>query len=193
MASLVAKKKGKQLYYYVVESARVDGKPRIVHQAYLGTAERVAALVKDRTSPVPLSAASRDFGLPGALWLAAEQTGLFGVLEALWPAPRSAPSPARYLLLAAIHRICQPGPKTEVADWYGRTILHSLWGIPPERFTSQAFWDAFEKILPEHLDPLAPGDDDPLDRAQLRLLDLWKNKQMVSRRLLAYDTTNFYT
>lgn len=171
-ASLVAKKKGKQRYYYVVESARVDGKPRIVHQAYLGTAERVAALVKDRTSPVPVSAASRDLGLPGALWLAAEQTGLLGVLEALWPASRSGPSPARYLLLAAIHRICQPGPKTEVADWYCRTILRSLWGIPPERFTSQAFWDAFEKILPEHLDPLATGDDDPLDRAQLRLLDL---------------------
>ena len=48
-----------------------------------------------------------------------------------------------------------------MADWYGRTILHSLWGIPPERFTSQAFWDALEKILPEHLDPLASGDDDP--------------------------------
>jgi len=193
MASLVAKKKGNQLYYYVVESARVDGKPRIVHQAYLGTADKVAALVKDRTSPVPLSAASRDFGLPGSLWLAAQQTGVFDVLEALWPAPRSGPSPARYLLLAAIHRICQPGPKTEVADWYGKTILPSIWGFPPERFTSQAFWDAFEKILPEHLDPLASGDDDPLDRAQLRLLDLWKDKQMVSRRLLAYDTTNFYT
>jgi transposase len=193
MASLVAKKKGNQLYYYVVESARVDGKPRIVHQAYLGTADKVAALVKDRTSPVPLSAASRDFGLPGALWLAAEQTGLLGVLETLWPAPRSGPSAARYLLLAAIHRICQPGPKTEVADWYDKTILRSTWGIPPDRFTSQAFWDAFEKILPEHLDSLATGDDDPLDRAQLRLLDLWKAKQMVSRRLLAYDTTNFYT
>src|SRR5260370_28452471 len=193
MASLVDKKKGKQLYYYVVESARVDGKPRIVHQAYLGTVEKVDALVKDRPSPVPLSAASRDFGLPGALWLAAEQTGLFGLLEALWPALRSGPSLARYLLLAAIHRICQPGPKTEVADWYGRTILHSLWGIPPERFTSQAFWDAFEKILPEHLDPLATGDDDLLDRAPLRLLDLWKDKQMVSQSLLAYYTSNFYT
>lgn len=192
MASLVAKKKGNQLYYYVVESARVDGKPRIVHQAYLGTAGKVAALVKDRTAPVPISAASRDFGLPGALWLAAQQTGLWGVLESLWPAPRSAPSPARYLLLAAIHRICQPGPKTEAADWYRGTILHSAWGIPPERFTSQAFWDAFEKILPEHVDPLGT-DGDPLDRAQLRLLDLWKEKQMVSRRLLAYDTTNFYT
>jgi len=48
MASLVAKKKGNKLYYYVVESARVDGKPRIVHQAYLGTAEKLAELVRDR-------------------------------------------------------------------------------------------------------------------------------------------------
>jgi len=192
MASLVAKKKGNQLYYYVVESARVDGQPRIVHQAYLGTADKVAALVKDRTAPVPVSAASRDFGLPGALWLAARQTGLFALLESLWPAPRSGPSPAHYLLLAAIHRVCQPGPKTEVADWYRSTILDSAWGFPPERFRSQDFWDAFEQILPERLDP-ASATEDPLDHAQLRLLGLWKEKQLVSRRLLSYDTTNFYT
>src|SRR5579862_5115944 len=191
MASLVAKKKGNQLYYYVVESARVDGQPRIVHQAYLGTAEKVAALVKDRTAPVPVSAASRDFGLPGALWLAAQQTGIFALLQSLWPVPRSAPSPAHYLLLAAIHRICQPGPKTAVADWYRSTILEPAWGFAPERFRSQDFWDAFEQILPEHPDPLSSTD--PLDQAQLRLLGLWKEKQMVSRRLLSYDTTNFYT
>jgi hypothetical protein len=92
-------------------------------------------------------------------------------LEALWPTSRSGPLQARYLLLAAIHRICQPSPKTAVADWYRKTILHSLRGIPPERFTSQAFWEAFEMILPAHLDPLATGEDDPLDRAPLRLLD----------------------
>ena len=192
MASLVAKKKGNQLYYYVVESARVDGQPRIVHQAYLGTAEKVAALVKDRTAPIPLSAASRDFGLPGALWLAAQQNGIWDLLKSLWPAPRSGPSPAHYLLLAAIHRICQPGPKTEVADWYRNTILNSAWSIEPDRFSSQAFWDAFEQILPEHVDP-SSSTEDPLDHAQVRLLGLWKEKQAVSRRLLAYDTTNFYT
>lgn len=190
MASLISKKKGNQLYYYVVESARVEGKPRIVHQTYLGTAEKVAALVKDRTAAVPLSATMRDFGLPGALWLAAQQTGVFSLLESLWPQPRSGPSPAHYILLAAVHRICQPGPKTEVADWYRRTVLHSLWGLAPERFTSQAFWDAFEQILPER--PSSAGED-PLDHAQLRLLGLWKERQMVSRRVLAYDTTNFYT
>lgn len=39
----------------------------------------------------------------------------------------------------------------------------------------------------------APTQDDELDQAQSRLLAVWKQKQLVSRRLLAYDTTNFYT
>jgi transposase len=182
MASLIAKKKANKLYYYVVESARVDGRPRIVHQTYLGTAEKVAALVKDRTAPVPLEATALDVGLPGALWLAAQQTGVFELLQSLWPQPRSGPSPAHFLLLAAIHRICQPGPKTEVAGWYDRTILRSVWDFSPERFSSQEFWDCFDRIQEEQL-----------EQAQIRLLGVWKQKQLVGRRLLAYDTTNFYT
>ena len=192
MPSLVAKKKGNKLYYYVVESARVDGKPRIVHQAYLGTAEKLADMVRDRTAPVPVAASLREFGLPAALWSVAQQSGVWDLLQSLWPAPRSGPSPAHYLLLAAIHRVCQPGPKTEVPEWYRQSILSALWGFAPERFTSQAFWDAFEQILPEQQQDL-PWQQDPLEKAQLALLGLWKEKQLVSRRLLAYDTTNFYT
>ena len=187
MASLISKKKGNKLYYYVVESARVDGQPRIVQQTYLGTAEKVAALLKDRTAPVPVSASRCEFGLPGALWLAAQRSGVWDLLRSLWPKPKSGPSPAHYLLLAAIHRICQPGPKTKVADWYRETILQTQWQFPPDRFSSQAFWDCFDQIQ-------ANGDsDDELDEAQRRLVGVWKEKQLVSRRLLAYDTTNFYT
>ena len=192
MPSLVAKRKGNKLYYYVVESARVEGKPRIVHQAYLGTAEKLAEMVRDRTAPIPLAASMREFGLPAALWSAAQQTGVWDLLLSLWPAPRSGPSPAHYVLLAAIHRVCQPGPKTEVAEWYRQSILSALWDFSPQRFTSQAFWDAFEQILPEAEQDL-PLEQDPLEQAQLGLLALWKEKQLVSRRLLAYDTTNFYT
>jgi transposase len=187
MASLISKKKGNKLYYYVVESARVDGQPRIVQQTYLGTAEKVAALLKDRTAPVPVSASRCEFGLPGALWLAAQRSGMWDLLRSLWPKPKSGPSPAHYLLLAAIHRICQPGPKTEVADWYRETILQAQWQFPPDRFSSQAFWDCFDQIQ-------ANGDsDDELDEAQRLLVGVWKETQLVSRRLLAYDTTNFYT
>jgi len=191
MSSLVSKKKGRKLYYYVVESARVDGKPRIVHQTYLGTAEKVAALMQDRSAPLPLEASFRQVGLPGALWWAAKETGVFDLLQAHWPAPRSGPSTAHYLLLAALCRICEPGPKTDVAAWYAKTILPSLWQLPAARFTSQAFWDGFDQI---QLGPLeADGVDDDLDRAQVRLLGLWHARQMVGPRVLSYDATNFYT
>jgi hypothetical protein len=186
-ASLIRKRKANQLYYYVVESARVEGKPRIVRQTYLGTAERLAALVQDRAAPVPLEATAIDFGLPGALWLAARQSGAWEALESLWPKPRSGPPPAHYLLLAAIHRICRPGPKTDVPDWYGRSILHSLWGFAPERFRSQEFWDCFDRIR------TGAHPTDELEEAQSRLLAAFQAKRLVSRHLLAYDTTNFYT
>ena len=187
MASLISKKKGNKLYYYV-ESGRVDGKPRIVQQTYLGTADRLADLLKERTTPVPVSATTREFGLPGALWLAARRSGVWDVLKSMWPPEGSGPSTAHYLLLALIHRICQPGPKTEVADWYRSTILQSLWGFSAERFRSQDFWDAFDRIQTEER-----GGPDELEQAQLQLLAVWKEKQLVGRRLLAYDTTNFYT
>jgi len=130
LAALIAKKKGTRLYYYyVVESARVDGQPRNVHQTYLGTADKVAALVQNRTSPVPLRPPRATSGPPARCG---------------WPTSKP---------------VC------------GRCWRHSG----------------------PHLDPLATGEDGPLDLAQLLLLDLWKSQQMVSRHLLAYDTTSFYT
>jgi hypothetical protein len=43
VASVISKKINGKIYYYLVVSARVDGKPRIVEQKYLGTAEDIAA------------------------------------------------------------------------------------------------------------------------------------------------------
>src|SRR5881396_3617152 len=188
MAAIISKKKGNKLYYYVAESARVGGKPRIVQQTYLGSAERVAELLKDRTAPVPVEASAREFGVPGALWIAAQRSGVWDVLKSMWEPPESGASAAHYLLLAAIHRICQPGPKKEVADWYQKTILSSIWRFPPERFRSQDFWDCFDRI---QVTSDEPGQEDDLQRAPSALLSCWKDRQMVGRRLLAYDTTNF--
>lgn len=75
-------------------------------------------------------------------------------------------------------------------DWYRGTILQALWKLPEERFTSQAFWDCFDQI---RVEGEGREGEDELEQAQLRLLAVWKEKQLVSQRLLAYDTTNFYT
>jgi hypothetical protein len=48
MPSIVGKRRGDRTYYYLVESARVGGEPRIVDQQYLGTAEEVKAAIPRR-------------------------------------------------------------------------------------------------------------------------------------------------
>ncbi len=191
MPSIIGKKKGNQVYYYVATSGRVDGKPRIVHQTYLGTAERLAQLVRDKAAPVPLEASARDAGLPAALWQAAQLSGAFDALLSVWPAPRSGPSIPHFLLLTAFHRICAPGPKTEVADWYRNSVLAQLWGFAPSHFSSQAFWDHFDAI--DVSAALSEPASDELEQAQLALLQAFRQRDLVSQRVLAYDTTNFHT
>ena len=133
MASIIRKKKGNQVYYYVA-------------------------------APVPLEAFARDAGLPAALWQAARLSGALDLLLSVWPAPRRGPSISHFLLLAAFHRICAPGPKTEVADWYRHSILADLWGFSPALFSSQAFWDHFDAI--DVSDSLQHPHPDELERAQ---------------------------
>jgi hypothetical protein len=58
MSSIVGKKRGNQTYYYLVESARVNGKPRIIEQQYLGSAQEVM----DRLSGAPAGCPCRKPG-----------------------------------------------------------------------------------------------------------------------------------
>src|SRR5680860_699108 len=68
MPSIVGKRRGKQTYYYLVESARVDGKPRIVSQEYLGTAEEVMARLQGSGAGEPDRSQHKAFGDVAAVW-----------------------------------------------------------------------------------------------------------------------------
>jgi len=48
MAHFHIKKKKGRPYLYVREIARVDGKPKVISQTYIGSPDRVASLVKDK-------------------------------------------------------------------------------------------------------------------------------------------------
>ena len=84
-----------------------------------------------------------------------------------------------------------PGPKTAVADWYRDSVLADLWGFSPRHFSSQAFWDHFDAI--DVAEALTQPQADELERAQLALLEAFRSRDLVSQRVLAYDTTNFHT
>ncbi|MGH3493816.1 MAG: IS1634 family transposase, partial [Sciscionella sp.] len=61
MASVIGKTINGRRYYYLTESARVNGEPRVVEQHYLGTAEAIAAAVSGSLA-LPQRAHCRRFG-----------------------------------------------------------------------------------------------------------------------------------
>ena len=116
MASIVGKKRGTATYYYLVESARVDGKPRIVSQEYLGTAEELAAAMRGGGLGLPDRTRHQEFGAVAAAWGMLEDLGVAAIIdEVAGPRPAGQPlSTGTYLALAALNRLVAPCSKAGV-------------------------------------------------------------------------------
>ena len=135
MASLITKKKRGREYLYWVRSARVDGKPRIVEQVYLGPKDRVLAEIKQGYSsgnlpgPCPLREIhNREFGASALLWQVAENLNLVEIIDRHVPPPpdrrRTHLSVGHYLLLATINRAVQASSKRALyEDWYRHSVV----------------------------------------------------------------------
>ena len=67
MASVISKVINGKPYYYLAVSARVDGKPRIVEQRYLGSAEDIDAAMTGATV-LPAWTRHLGFGDLAATW-----------------------------------------------------------------------------------------------------------------------------
>jgi hypothetical protein len=70
MASITKKKVGRGLYYYARECKRVNGKPKVVWQKYLGRAEDILSAVTGagEAQPVQGEALVTEFGAVAALY-----------------------------------------------------------------------------------------------------------------------------
>src|SRR5665811_1447924 len=117
MPSIVGKRRGSQTYYYLVESARVDGKPRIVSQEYLGTTEEVMARLGGSGSGEPDRTQHKRFGDVAAVWGLCQQLGVVEVVDEVVGDRRSdaAASVGTYLALATVNRIVDPCSKRAFA------------------------------------------------------------------------------
>ena len=92
MASIVGKKQGGQTYYYLVESARMDGKPRIVSQRYLGSAAEVSAKLSGAPAGEPVRTQHKKFGDLAAVWSMLERLNVAGIVDEV-VSRRSDPDP----------------------------------------------------------------------------------------------------
>src|SRR3990170_5644410 len=104
MASLTAKTIRGRTYYYLRECAWVDGKPKIVRQTYLGTADALAAALGKAPSPLQLvpGAPVLAFGAVAALYALAERLDVVRLIDShVAKRGQRGPSVGALLLLAA--------------------------------------------------------------------------------------------
>jgi ketosteroid isomerase-like protein len=116
--SIVGRRRGKQTYYYLVESARVDGQPRIVSQQYLGTAEEVMARLSGAAVGAPVRTEHKRFGDLAAVWSVLERLEVAEAVDAVVPRRAHAgASVGTYIALATANRVMAPCSKLGFADW----------------------------------------------------------------------------
>jgi transposase len=185
MTSLIKKTIKGHAYYYLVESGRVNGKPRIIRQQYLGTLENIAAAVsnKDGEIPTPEFSTVLEFGAVCALFDIAERLGIRTMIDAV-AGKRSQGLPVSdTLLLAAINRAVMPESKNAFYSWFRKTVLHNCFPLANEKnLSSQGFWNNMSLL-----------DETKIQEIEDNITHAVVQKYDIPTECLLFDNTNFFT
>ena len=124
MAHFHIKKKKGRPYLYVREIARVDGKPKVISQAYIGSPAKVLSFAKGQQ----LGAIKLKVEEFGALWLA-QQTNqdidLCAIVDAVVPRAdrEKGPTIGEYFLYCIWNRMVEAVSKNKLTNWYKSTAI----------------------------------------------------------------------
>src|SRR5712691_2535057 len=121
MASLTKKVIHGRAYYYLRETARVGGRPKVVRTVYLGRAEDMLARLEQTSEPLRVE--SRSFGAVAAALRLARLLGIAEAIDSACPGRGGGPSIGTMICLAAINRAVCARSKRAFADWYAETAL----------------------------------------------------------------------
>ena len=182
MASIIKKKSKYSTYYVVAESARVDGKPRIVKQWYLGTIDKIIAMIEGGSSKEePRQINCVQEGAIAVLYKIAEELGIRNIIDQHCNKRRQGMSVGDYVLIAALNRALAATSKSKIAEWVDSTALHLYMPVQKKKLESQNFWDNFDKLDQEAIDRI--GDD--IARKAIEL-------ENIPLDTIVYDTTNYF-
>ncbi len=183
MAFLLGKKQDGKVYYYLAESARVNGKPRIVSQQYLGSAEEVVARLSGAGAGEPARTQHRSFGDLAAVWGVLERIGVARIVdEVVGPKSQRPVSVGTYLALATANRVVAPCSKLGFADWWKSTAGDSLVHVRASALDHRRFWDAMDAL-----------DDEQLREIERRIAARVVEFYGLDVSALVLDMTNFAT
>lgn len=183
MAHFHVKKKKGRPYLYVREIARVDGKPKVVSQIYIGSPARVAALASGiEKGPVKIKV--EEFG---ALWLAQQMDQdieLSAIIDNIVPraARETGPTIGEYFLYCIWNRMVKAVSKNRLSRWYGRTAVQQIRPIDIGELTSKRYWEKWDRVSEKALQTIA----------QTFFKRIWQLESPNADCFL-FDTTNYYT
>jgi len=182
MATIQKRKYRGHTYWSIVESRRVNGKPRPVILEYLGTAE---SLLERLAEGIPQKVRSYSHGALAVMLDIAEELQVVETINQHLPHQqlRDGFTLGGSLLLAAIGRACQPTSKRNwFRGWARHTSLAYLLRRSLSKLDSQHFWDQMD-TLPPRVIPL-------IEEVLVNILI--ETGQLTLDTLLC-DTTNFFT
>jgi len=181
MASLTRKIIHGRPYYYLRETARVQGRSKVVRTTYLGRAEDIESRLVGVAEPKAVVVGS--FGAVAAAWKVCEELQVAQAIDRALGARRgSGLSVGEMITLAAINRACAPRSKRQLGDWHARTALCRLMPAPRRSLSSQRFWDAMHVL-----------SDEAVAAAETEIVRRAIERYQIELRPLIYDTTNFQT
>lgn len=172
------------IYYYYVESKRIDGKPKNVNQKYLGTAEALLKLKNQASAPLQdeaLYSHIKSYGDVVLLYDLFARLGIVDIMDAHAAKRKQGASVGQYVMVEAINRAVSPSSTDSLQDWYAGTCLPLLMGLPPKTFSSQSFWSNTAVSLRQ----MEAMEDD--------ILALIVAKYDIDVSEVVYDATNFFT
>jgi transposase len=189
MATIQAKVSRGHKYWYIVESRRVNGKPRPIVLAYLGKAEDLLRRLQGLNAGLRLK--SYSHGAVAALLSVAQRLDIPAEINRHVKSPRAymASKPRRNgltvgmtLLLGAVGRVCQQTSKRGWWAWAKTTSCEYLLRSSFSSIDSQHFWDLMDAL------PV-----DAIPRIESALLQRVLSQYAIQTDTLFFDTTNFFT
>ena len=189
MATIQSKKSRGHKYWYIVESRRVNGKPRPIVLEYLGKPDALLKRLQGLTKGLRLK--SYSHGAIAALLDVAHKLDVSSLINQYVMSSRSymAEKPIRNnltvgmtLLLGAIGRVCMPTSKRAWYTWAKTTTLTYLLRCSLSKIDSQHFWDLMDALPIEAI----PKIEKELLERIIKIYGLESDS-------LFFDTTNFFT
>jgi len=185
VASLYPKKINGKTYWYLREMARVEGKPKMVSERYLGTAADIAAAVAGGEDAMrPQRTRHLSFGDVAAVWEVMTRLDVIGIVDAVTggTVAGAGASTGTYLALAALNRVVDPCSKLALAKWWQTTAGDRFTKIGDSVLDHRRFWDAMHAVSLAELDQIAR-------RVTAAMIERFN----LDTSALALDMTNFAT